>query len=136
VPIRNGGFIRVNAGRGCTSLALEFIDILIGRGFMDAGLSQPLGTEDCRQLLVAALERGNADLALSIYRAMSSPALASTDSSGGSSGSIWPVADLSIVTTLVLGLARWDLCRSKPCATTSFWLGVVWPELLWPVRPQ
>lgn len=71
-----------------------------------AGLDQGLGQEDCRQLVVAALERGNVDLALSIYAAISSPALASCDSSVGGCESTWPAADLATLTTLILGLAR------------------------------
>eukprot|EP00884_Botryococcus_braunii_P011594 jgi/Botrbrau1/20435/Bobra.145_2s0002.3 len=73
---------------------------------LQLGINQGLGQEDCRQLVVAALERGNADLALSIYRAISSPALASSDSSGGGGGSTWPAAELATLSTLILGLAR------------------------------
>lgn len=71
-----------------------------------AGVTRGLGLEDCRQLVLAALERGNVDLVVSIYRAVSSPVLASCDSGGSGSGGMWPAADLSIVTSIVLGLAR------------------------------
>lgn len=75
-----------------------------------AGGEALLSEADCRVLISAALDRGNAGLALAIYEAMSGSARASA--SGSASGSfdgaadLWPYASLETVTALVLGLAK------------------------------
>lgn len=93
-----------NTRSGCKCRAVDAGLLILGGEI--AGVTQGFGQEDCRKLVLAALERGNVDLVVSIYRAVSSPNLASSDSGGPGSGGMWPAADLSIVTTIVLGLAR------------------------------
>lgn len=86
----------------------------------------PLTEQQCLELLMACLDRGNSTLALSIFRAMSSAAATSPSSAwpqtmsslgsvdlaanGGSSGAAaalrWPPASVQTAALLVVGLTR------------------------------
>ncbi|KAK9834837.1 hypothetical protein WJX81_002704 [Elliptochloris bilobata] len=61
------------------------------------------GEPECAELLEAALERGNAALALSVHEAMCAARPAAGLAAGGGA---WPPATLDSVTALVAGLAR------------------------------
>lgn len=62
---------------------------------------------DCRRIISAALERNNPDLALSVFTAMRSSSFTQVlkENGGLSKNWKWSRLDLSIYTTLVLGLA-------------------------------
>lgn len=91
--------------------AIEALDIL-AEGLPGGSLSDG----DCRVIMAAALERGNAELAQSIFRAMTAAAagtsssvssLMSVDSSTGAKGALsWPPATIETAAALVIGLCR------------------------------
>jgi hypothetical protein len=79
----------------------------------------PLLTEvQCRELLLACLDRGNDALALSIFRAMSAVAAAGgarasllsssldCDAGGSARALAWPAASIQTAAALVVGLSR------------------------------
>jgi pentatricopeptide repeat protein len=74
-----------------------------------------LEESDCAALMSAALERGNYELALSVFEAMGSVGLSRASAAASASlssvdefaaGWFWPPASLRTVAALVLGLAR------------------------------
>lgn len=108
--------------------ANEALDLLCSElccsGF--PGAAQPrLEEGQCRELLLAALDRGNSALALSVFRAMSSAAAAGSGSAssllasldgdaaggGGGPGLAWPPASIQTAAALVVGLSRVLLTR-------------------------
>ena len=101
--------------------ASEALDVLLAEVGGASGL--PLDEAACRDLMALALERGNAALAQSLFRAMTAaaagvaPGLASSDGGAGGGGAppgaaaSWPPATVDTAGALVVGLARALLTR-------------------------
>lgn len=104
--------------------ANEALDFLAEGLGAEAGAAALLTEGACRDLLTACLERGNAALAMSIFRAMSgagaapgsngSSLLTSVDEagSGGRAAVRWPPASVQTAAALVVGLSQ-ALCTRE-----------------------
>ena len=86
--------------------AAEAADLL----FEEASPSNPMTESDCCEIIVAALEKGNIQLAMSVHAAMRAsarrPQASTRSGTSGSSVFMWPSASIQTTCTLVLGLCR------------------------------
>lgn len=88
----------------CSTSASEAIDTIL---VDDAAASLSLKESDCRNILVACLDKGNIALALSIYGEMGIARRRGQIPRTTAMGSIkWPAANLQTTTSVVLGLCR------------------------------
>jgi len=104
-----------NAARRILSLsdAVEVADLLLEES-VSSSSSETIAESDCRELISAALDKGNVKLAMSMHAAMRASARRPRQSSSSASFTggavlnsfVWPTASILSTCTLVLGLCK------------------------------